>query len=62
MSLIGELIPSNNELFNINKLKHALNVLYNNEIINITKENKNVIRNGMFKVNQDQVVYIIKKI
>ena len=60
MSLISELLPSNNDMFDINKLKHALNLLYD-KTINVTIENKNVIQNGMFKVNQNQVVYIIKK-
>jgi 2-polyprenyl-3-methyl-5-hydroxy-6-metoxy-1,4-benzoquinol methylase len=60
MGLVGELLPSNNDIFDINKLKYILNLLYNNKI-NINIEDRNILQKNMFKVNQNQVVYIIKK-
>lgn len=60
MSLVSELIPSNKDIFEIKKLNYVLNLVYEKKI-NIDKENKNILQKNMFKVNQNQILYIIKK-
>ncbi|ORX77217.1 hypothetical protein K493DRAFT_363415 [Basidiobolus meristosporus CBS 931.73] len=56
MSLVGELIESNDEPFDVRKLQHALNMLHNPQSdIKLGK------RAGMWSANEEQVVCIINK-
>ncbi|KAK9762051.1 hypothetical protein K7432_012565 [Basidiobolus ranarum] len=55
MSLVGELIESNEKTFEIQKLKHAIHVL------NQPNNGIQLLKEGMWSANQEQVVCIIRK-
>lgn len=62
MCLISELIPANDELFDINKLYFSYNYLRSNpQDIGLCQEERDIYQKGMYRVNQPQVICIIKK-
>ncbi|KAK9760270.1 hypothetical protein K7432_015902 [Basidiobolus ranarum] len=56
MSLVGELIESSEKTFEIQKLKHAIHVL------NQPNNGIQLLKEGMWSANEEQVVCIIRKI